>query len=521
MKILNYKNTRRALASFALLLGLFVLSYKANLFNVAAHTDMILQQLVLGGSQEAEVVCDGPIHFAPDPDNPTHLKVTCMADAPEPSPTPIPTATPNPDVIAIGGLGIGSGDGLEVGINLAAFNDLKTRATNGEFSRECSSAEHDPKKWHTLVNEEAGCHYDHHHGDDPNYVNDIFGEPGGWFGNSGQSISYPWQTFVLPADATRQQAMAQSGTEGQKENDLKHEGYFWVVRKDQPCDEKGYCVKDFRVQYHFHGTMDAAIKMHSMSAEIRACKDVNDPSTCGIVRTGGWVDHGQLLVMPSDKQCWIERNSNDDHTKFVVPLPNDHQFGIGNFNLLIDEFRCHKELTASEISKGPKYTGGSAPNEWWIHGASDFRFQLLVFDPMSNVIKNGDGTINTNTYFCGMDQANCPWNQLVATMRMAYILGVNSYFVQDYVKDGKAMLPLGKRYITRFGGINNSCTAPGLDCVPIEYNNLPLSVDPGKGLAGFSHKACENSSCPRVDHDITPTGQPSWISWFYRYADHH
>lgn len=436
-----------------------------------------------------------------------------------PSPTSAPSATPNPGSIPQGGLGVGT-DGREVGINLARFNDLKARAAQGEFDRPCNASEHDNTKWHTLVNEQAKCHYDHHHGDDPNYVNDIFGEPGNWFAKSGQSVSYPWQTFSLPADMKQAEALRQTGTEGQKENDLKHEGYYWVVRRNQPCDADGYCIKDFRIQYHFHGTMDAPVRFHSMSAEVRACRDVNDLSTCGIVRTGGWMDHGQLITPASNTDCWEQRQ---DNRNVVLPLLVDRQFfdpelpELGGD--LIDEFRCHKPLNSTEISRNPSTTGGRAPAEWWAHGASDFRFQLLVFDPISNVTKNTDGSVNTTNFHCGMNQTNCRWNQSVATLRVAYILPVNSYYVQGgYVQNGKAMLPLGKRYLNRFGGINNSCTQPGLDCIPLEYNNLPLSVDPGRGLAGFNHVSCENNSCPRVDHDITPADRPSWITWFHKHA---
>ena len=91
--------------------------------------------------------------------------------------------------------GVGQGNGLEVGINLPVLEQVRADIAAGVYDRPCTEAEHDPTKWHSLVNVEAKCHYDHQHNDDPHYVDDIFGEPGAWFGNPGQSISYPWQTF--------------------------------------------------------------------------------------------------------------------------------------------------------------------------------------------------------------------------------------------------------------------------------------------------------------------------------------
>ncbi|MBZ0303776.1 MAG: hypothetical protein K8J31_28810, partial [Anaerolineae bacterium] len=142
-----------------------------------------------------------------------------------------------------GGFGVGGGDGLETGIRLDILNQVKADVAAGVYDRPCTAAEHDPTKWHSLVNLEAKCHYDHQHGDDPSYVNDIFGEPGGWFQSPGQSISFPWQTF--PAQTPTESNAGYLGT-GKMENEAKHEGYYWVVRRDQPCttDTGQNCVKD-------------------------------------------------------------------------------------------------------------------------------------------------------------------------------------------------------------------------------------------------------------------------------------
>ena len=81
----------------------------------------------------------------------------------------------------------------------------------------CPPSVHDKRKFHSLWNAELGCHYDHHHGDNPHELDSILGTD--LFAKMGGDISYPWQTF---------------STAG-LENDLKHAGYFWHVRKDIPC----------------------------------------------------------------------------------------------------------------------------------------------------------------------------------------------------------------------------------------------------------------------------------------------
>lgn len=142
---------------------------------------------------------------------------------------------------------------------------------------------HAANTYHTLWNAELGCHYDHTHADDPHAVDDLFGTSAYvWMGGE---ISYPWQTF------------SDAGTE----NELKHGGYFWLVRT--PAEVGGCssrfqdgCITAFRALSHFlmldHG---ARTRYHSYWFEAQACREAA-PDDCGILRTGGWFDTGDLLV---------------------------------------------------------------------------------------------------------------------------------------------------------------------------------------------------------------------------------
>src|SRR5687767_14460266 len=82
--------------------------------------------------------------------------------------------------------GLASAAALETGIDPDRFARLQEEARRGRFDRACTPAEHDSTRWHPLVNETAGCHFDHQHGDDPEFAADLFGTPGAWFGNPGQ-----------------------------------------------------------------------------------------------------------------------------------------------------------------------------------------------------------------------------------------------------------------------------------------------------------------------------------------------
>lgn len=138
--------------------------------------------------------------------------------------------------------------------------------------------EHDDRAFHGL--EGDGCHFNHFHGDDPHEVDHIFGTE--YYNLAGGEISYPWQTFS---------AMG-------LENDVKHGGYFWMVRTGLECFSQfgDGCITDFRAQSHFlmndHG---ARTRYHSFSLEARICVEAN-PTDCGIIRTMGWQDSGTLFV---------------------------------------------------------------------------------------------------------------------------------------------------------------------------------------------------------------------------------
>lgn len=138
-------------------------------------------------------------------------------------------------------------------------------------------ASHNDRAWHGLWNADIGCHYDHQHGDDPSSVNDIFGAS--LFDVMGGTISHPWQTFSAAG----------------LENDLKHAGYFWHVRRDLPCPTPG-CITAFRVLVHQHPSgRDAAVRHHSAAFEFQM-RNASTGQTAIVQVPGMWVDFGELQV---------------------------------------------------------------------------------------------------------------------------------------------------------------------------------------------------------------------------------
>jgi hypothetical protein len=373
------------------------------------------------------------------------------------------------------------------------------------YDRPCTAQEHNPTQWHLLVDPVKKCHYDHHHGDDPNYVNDILGQPGAWFGQPGQSISYPWQTFKAQyADEPNTTYIANK----QMENDLKHEGYFWVVRRNQPCPEP-YCTTDFRLQVHaVFGAMDMPVRYHSYSFEARVCRDPNDPSSCGIVRNGGWADFGRLFTTNGSIDC-----SHGVEEQFIS-LPADTLYFPIDRPEARDEIRCHPLITNL-----PAYPSPRPLSEWWAHSPTDrVRFQLRSFDPLGNVIPSDPAQWHL---FCNINDTNCRYDQSIMTVWIGYVLKIQEFHVHggprlDANRDGRTDY-LG--YSNRWGAVATNCTQPGLDCIPTEYSNIILNEFPdSRGVfaeASYIHHICND--CPKADLDLSPPNQ-KWITWFYRHA---
>lgn len=144
-------------------------------------------------------------------------------------------------------------------------------------------ASHDARAYHGLWNADLGCHYNHTHGDNPHELDALFGDD--LYTEFGGEISYPWQTYSAAGF----------------ENDLKHQGYYWVVRSNIPCPvatTSAGCVTDFRALVHFHADgHDTPVRYHSFYLEARVCPSPAQAQIgCGYAKMGGWQDTGDLLV---------------------------------------------------------------------------------------------------------------------------------------------------------------------------------------------------------------------------------
>jgi hypothetical protein len=358
---------------------------------------------------------------------------------------------------------------------------------------ECTT--HDPVSWHGLYDPDRNCRYTHTHNHNPHDIDDIFGPPGKNWGN--QEISYPWQTFRGAGDGHP----TSPGTgSGQMENELKHEGYKYIVQRFEDCDidenfTKGRydnynCIKAWRAQVHVvGGAIDAVVRVHSYYAEYQIC-DLNGQN-CGVIKHGGWADFG-ILEVP--------------YKTFHVPLPADppnaEEYFPGG------PYRAHGTLEFAARVLTPTNFGRYAWSQFrylWLPAARGGYNPYIrtIFESLDDV-----GGINiydptTDNFICFDAQLKCPFNHSTQLISQANA-EVPPKFDTD--NDGRVT---GLFWTDRYGNLVENCSGSALDCVPLEFDNAPV------GFASRANQIVKNTFTLYPDYDVSPAalglGNEWWI----------
>lgn len=283
---------------------------------------------------------------------------------------------------------------------------------------------HNPKAYHGLWDSVRGCHYGQpewgHHGADPHVLDDVFGRQI-YALMGGEGPGHPWQT--------------RNAETGELENDVKHPGYYWIILKGLECTATNR-ITDVRMLVHQHTQLDFMTQRHSLVMEVRGCDPVH-----GIwyARLGGWHDRGDALVdgvpvvggdVPYDGNLEAQHSSTSPTQIW--------------YTCLHGEAVLHQCIARASLS---------------VHDA---------FDPTSF-----DNPMDVGDYACWPAPA-CRSNATQLRSHLVAVEIVESLAaVVDADGDGLANWA---GYATRYGVPVAGCSAPGLDCVPMRFINLPVNV---------------------------------------------
>ena len=344
------------------------------------------------------------------------------------------------------------------------FLPLFLRPLPPGFLPECAPQTHNSREWHALTNEMGNCHFNHEHKDNPHLLDDVFGTQ--IYGWAGGSISYPWQTG-----------------DGHGENVHKHESYGWLVLRDlppsmsnsdamRPSGADNAFVKHLRIQSHLDmSVVGAPTRFHSSYIEVMICYKTR-PTDCGIARFGGHLDYGELRADGN----WVPLSGDPEEYDGVMPPAVPER----NYDNVIAK-RSHSSLT-NNVSWLGRFHWRGGPVTPVTYAGFDHRTED-AFGPinpadLTQIILTDPAIYNNSTH--GLD---------------FFVLRMRKGFADQNDRINAS------GFSTRYGlDLNPECTAPGHDCVPFSFENVPA-------LNGIN-------IMPRTMHeyDTSPSGQ-QWIDY--------
>lgn len=293
--------------------------------------------------------------------------------------------------------------------------------------------DHDPTKWHALYDEARNCWYDHHHGDDPRQVDDVFGD---WYMNltatePGNEIDPFWNP--QPGDNAHHMTM------------------HWFAGKRECVSPKfaSGSMSAWRVLAHYQSDSSDFVQVvdgapigtfHTVWAEFETCL-IRDDGTVetGIIRYGGAQYAGDIFV--------------DGDVVFDFPDLRELFPGTKSPRALV--------LTGCNLA-GPRF-------QTWYNSMAEGLVRVAVqiddswgsgcFDPANPTV------VPFNE---GANQSKTGLHLLGADIRRAVVSRLDP--------DGDGYVD-GMWYLTEIGTFNDECTDIGPNCIPIYYEHVPIPPD--------------------------------------------
>ena len=318
---------------------------------------------------------------------------------------------------------------------------------------------HDPSLFHTLWDEERGCHYDHEHGQNP----------------FRPEVTAVFSGFDLKALLGGVE-IGHTNPSSPMENTHKHGGFKWQVLLAHPNGCAGHegspiGVDASVIQYHAFGdySVEFESRVHSVVALLRQCTTEN-PTDYGYIYLVQHVDYGQRV---------------SGYQGIVLPYTDEPQPAYDSgaapyFSIDCIGTTCpSKTPTRDSIlaqNANTSTTWTSDPEK--LIGLGSHLFELLFrARDTYQVLDRDDLTYPfTFVWLCSQDGgvtysaiAGCRYNN--STTRVHEINGTIPAAwdnLEGFDSDPRVGRITAEGYVTRFGDLNLSCAVAGLDCFPIK-----------------------------------------------------
>ena len=319
---------------------------------------------------------------------------------------------------------------------------------------------HDTSLFHTLWDSTRGCHYDHEHGQDP-FTSEV--------------------TAAFPELDLRELiggvGVGHTNPSSPMENTHKHGGFKWDVTLSHTVgclggDNYPTGVDAMVIQYHAFGdySIEFESRTHSAVGLLRQCQEGN-PTDFGYVFVNQLQDYGQRV---SPYQGGVLPYPD-------VPVPaydanRAPYFSVTCFGgtTLCNKYPSRESIVSRENNATSTWI--SAPGKLTDSGSHLFALLFRVRDTYQSLDDSDQSYPFTFAWLCSADggasysaASGCSYNN--TTTRVHEVMGeIPDAWdnMAGFDTDPRAGRITADGYVTRFGDLNQSCTAPGTDCHPIK-----------------------------------------------------
>jgi hypothetical protein len=328
--------------------------------------------------------------------------------------------------------------------------------------------DHDTSVFHTLWNEDFGCHYDHEHGTNP-------------FTSSVNSTFPDFDLYALLGNVQ----MGHTNPSSPMENTHKHGGFKWDIMLDNPhgCvggfEGAAYCISSAVIQYHNFGdySMEMEAHLHSASALIKICRPAT-PTDCGYMYTVQHEEFGQRITpyqgtVISYPDNFVPAYGSGFGQYFSIDCVDDILPTIAQCRPSIIFITSRKIAVNSVWTSKPTSSTPLAPRP---PGSKILKILFRVRD-LYQVFDWNDSTYPfTFRFLCGdatYNPAGCRYNN--TTSKVHELAGTIPTAWDNL--DGFDTNPIVGRitadgFTDAFGTLNPACVIAGEGCFPIRLVNM-------------------------------------------------
>jgi len=320
---------------------------------------------------------------------------------------------------------------------------------------------HDYGQFHTLWDAARGCHYDHEHGADP-FTADV-------------AAAFPGFDLRKLLGSV---AIGHTNPSSAMENTHKHGGMKWQVDLAAPqgCatgfEGGNIAVDAYAIQFHAFGaqSVEFEARQHSTTGLLRQCAPGN-PSDKGYVFFNQLQEYGERCLPYQGLTLPYPDNFQTPYDCARGPYFTTDGVGPCDGCRPSRQFVLDHNLNANSIWTSKPTGSGARPP-----GSTLFNLLFRVRDTPQLFDANDMTHPFSWLWLCSADGgatfapvAGCRFNNSTVTIHeVAGRLPAAWDNLAGFDTDSRVGRLTAEGYVTHFGTLNPRCTAPGVDCHPIQ-----------------------------------------------------